>query len=206
MEAATRLVLVVLADYAGQDGRHAFPAVATIATRLCADRRSVQRSLVKLREDGYIVLGDQRHTMHYPANRRPVVYDLLITERASKPVDNDTDSGVTHAAPVIHRGGVEGTSGAVPTPPKPSTKPNYETTPTPSRLPLVECPACGDTFRDSHECRPHRRHRRPSALTQPEAPARHPLAHRWCDEHYTTRNAAGICAGCRADQIGVPTS
>ena len=107
----TRLVLVALAEYAGPDGRHAFPSAATIADELGVSERTVRRHLAYLQELGLIRRGDQQHVEHYPINRRPVVYDLdleggrgILTTQA---VDPDTGELAT----------VRGDSADTPTPP-----------------------------------------------------------------------------------------
>lgn len=78
MTAESRLVLVMLADYAGPDGRNAWPKKATIAARLGITRRSVQRALANLRAAGLIGEGDQRLVQHLDPRYRPTVYDLAL--------------------------------------------------------------------------------------------------------------------------------
>jgi hypothetical protein len=78
ISAATRMVLVVLADYADPDGRSAYPSVPTIADRLDMSERAVRDSLVKLEEAGMIREGDQRLVAHIRHDRRPLVRDLSM--------------------------------------------------------------------------------------------------------------------------------
>lgn len=72
------LVLIGLADHAGDDGTGARPSVATLATYARCSVRSVHNKLRALEEAGAIVRGDQQAVAHLPANRRPVVYDLPL--------------------------------------------------------------------------------------------------------------------------------
>lgn len=95
--------LTVLADYGDPEGRHAFPLVRTLAARRGCSERTVQRHLAELVELGLIVAGDQRHVAHYPVNKRPTVWDLVLSAGPSDlgwPVDNPDSGGDT----VIHRG------------------------------------------------------------------------------------------------------
>lgn len=78
MSASDRLVLVVLADYAHEDGTKAFPSQETIARRVSLSPRTVRRCLKWLEDNGRIARGDQHHVSHYRADARPVVWDLLI--------------------------------------------------------------------------------------------------------------------------------
>lgn len=70
------LVLIGLADHAGDDGRNARPSRTTLARYARCSTRSVQNKLQDLEADGLIVRGDQRQTEHLRGDRRPVVYDL----------------------------------------------------------------------------------------------------------------------------------
>ncbi|ASR83215.1 replication initiation protein [Arthrobacter phage Abidatro] len=74
----SHLVLIGLADHAGDDGRGARPSVAKLAEYARCSERSVQNKLRALEELGLILRGDQRGVEHLAANRRPVVYDLDI--------------------------------------------------------------------------------------------------------------------------------
>lgn len=74
-------VLVSLAERANDDGTDAFPSIATLAERLRMGERTVHAKLTALTERGVIgVAADQMPPgmERIPANRRPVVYDLLI--------------------------------------------------------------------------------------------------------------------------------
>ncbi|MEV7867454.1 helix-turn-helix domain-containing protein [Streptomyces sp. NPDC088124] len=74
-----RLVLVTLGERAGRaDGCDAFPSRDTIAATVMADPKTVQRVLARLAKRGLIAPGDQSAARYIRADRRPVVYDLMI--------------------------------------------------------------------------------------------------------------------------------
>ncbi len=80
--ASARHVLLCLANYAGEDGRNAFPSIA----RLCADtglsERAVRNNLRDLEEAGVIERGNQAVAAAFidRADRRPTVYDIRIDD------------------------------------------------------------------------------------------------------------------------------
>lgn len=82
MAASARHVLLCLANYAGEDGRNAFPSIA----RLCADtglsERAVRNNLRDLEEAGVIERGNQAVAAAFidRADRRPTVYDIVMDE------------------------------------------------------------------------------------------------------------------------------
>ncbi|MCX4547224.1 helix-turn-helix domain-containing protein [Streptomyces sp. NBC_01565] len=71
-------VLAVLAEKAGPDGCNAYPSRPTIAERARVDDRTVLRSLQRMEARGLIARGDQQAAAYIRADRRPVVYDLMI--------------------------------------------------------------------------------------------------------------------------------
>lgn len=71
-------VLGVLGQHADIDGRCAYPSKATIADHAKIDAKSAQRALDRLEERRLIGLGDQTAAEYIRADRRPVVYDVLI--------------------------------------------------------------------------------------------------------------------------------
>ncbi|ELP67648.1 hypothetical protein STRTUCAR8_08592 [Streptomyces turgidiscabies Car8] len=74
-----RLVLVVLGEHAGgADGCTAFPSRDTIAALALADPKTVQRVIQRLVKRKLIAPGDQGAAQYIRADRRPVVYDLMI--------------------------------------------------------------------------------------------------------------------------------
>jgi hypothetical protein len=54
-----RLILLILADYARDDGSRCYPAVKTLMYKTGGDRRSVQRTLAKLRTRGVLIVERQ---------------------------------------------------------------------------------------------------------------------------------------------------
>ena len=77
-DCTSRLVLVILADYAKPDGRGAYPSVRTVSRVARVSERCVRQHLKRLREDGVIRRGDQGLVSHARADRRPVVWDLCM--------------------------------------------------------------------------------------------------------------------------------
>lgn len=79
--ATARHVLLVLANYADKEGRHAFPSAATLASDTGLTERGVRMKLAELQKLGAIRLGNQAIVAAHidRADRRPVVYDLCIT-------------------------------------------------------------------------------------------------------------------------------
>lgn len=74
-----RLVLVILGEHAGgADGCTAFPSRDTIASLALADPKTVQRVIQRLVKRKLIAPGDQGAAQYIRADRRPVVYDLMI--------------------------------------------------------------------------------------------------------------------------------
>lgn len=87
-------LMIALADRAHDDGTAAWPSVGWLAKRVCRTNRSVLRGLDRLKEQGLIRPGDQALVSHLPANRRPVVYDLIMTTvRGDKTVTSDPVRG-----------------------------------------------------------------------------------------------------------------
>lgn len=82
--AGARLVLATLADYADPQGHGAYPSKATIALRLDLDVNTVRRHLRTLEEAGLVARGDQVLVAHYPADKRPTVYNLTLKSGASE--------------------------------------------------------------------------------------------------------------------------
>lgn len=69
-------VLYALADRANDDGTGAYPAQEWISYRARCSTRTVRNHVKNLEERGVIERGDQSLVSHFPANRRPVVWDL----------------------------------------------------------------------------------------------------------------------------------
>lgn len=75
---AHKLVLICLANYAGEDGQDAFPSVATIAKHTEMSERSVQRILQDLLHARLISPGNQMipAAKGFPADRTPNCYNV----------------------------------------------------------------------------------------------------------------------------------
>jgi DNA-binding transcriptional ArsR family regulator len=78
---AGRLVLLCLANYAGADGRSAFPSVLRLSRDTGLSDRAVQIHLRKLEKLGLIRRGKQVFAQVYIGHggRTPFVYDLIIS-------------------------------------------------------------------------------------------------------------------------------
>ena len=86
-------ILFALADRAGDDGTAAWPSREWLAERARCSVRTVQRHLGALEEAGVIRRGDQELVSHIRADRRPIVWDIIM----DGPVDNSLH-GVTSSA------------------------------------------------------------------------------------------------------------
>lgn len=87
------LVLIAYADHANDDGTAAWPSVATVARYARCTPRTVHTKIRVLLDHGLMRLGDQRLVEHLPANRRPVVYDLVMNPLGGDPLPAQPDSG-----------------------------------------------------------------------------------------------------------------
>lgn len=113
------LVLLALADHVGDDGRGAWPSVATIAAGARCKRRTVQYALRALEQQGLIRKGDQGLTQHHRADRRPVVWDLVLPRGASS-----ARRDLYGVQPTTSRGATQRIYGVQPIAPEPSTYPS----------------------------------------------------------------------------------
>lgn len=79
-DAGARHVLVALANHADNTGRDAYPSVSLLCRYTGLKRRTVLDKLKLLQDVGVIVRGNQRiaEAKIRRADRRPVVYDILI--------------------------------------------------------------------------------------------------------------------------------
>lgn len=82
---AARHVLLCLANYAGSDGRGAFPSALTLSNDTGLSERTVRLKLDELTIAGFIVEGNQAIAAAYidRRDRRPVVYDLQLKRGAN---------------------------------------------------------------------------------------------------------------------------
>lgn len=110
-----RLVLLVLADHADEEGRHAYPSVDTIGQQARLSRRAVQGALRSLAQDGHIAeAGVSRYgTKSYDVRIRP--WDGGA-ESAPAPSGADDDDGGRNPR---HEGGAASA-------PDPSSNPSKE--------------------------------------------------------------------------------
>lgn len=106
------LVLLALADRAHDDGTAAYPAREWIADRARCSVRSVASHLRALEDEGLIRKGDQELVSHFRADRRPVVYDVVMTAgKTCTPSVHDVQSDESRGArsrthdvqPVAHK-------------------------------------------------------------------------------------------------------
>ncbi|SHM45929.1 Helix-turn-helix domain-containing protein [Pseudomonas asturiensis] len=82
---AARHVLLCMANYAGPEGRGAFPSAATISKQTGLSERTVRLKLDELAKAGWIAEGNQAIAAAYidRRDRRPVVYDLQLKRGAN---------------------------------------------------------------------------------------------------------------------------
>lgn len=101
-DSTAKLLLIVLADYANDDGM-AWPSVATMAQEVEKSERSIQLLLRKLEAKGLIRKGDQKLVGKYAKGRRPVVYKLFPkknkTEKPEEPRQDAENRGETDFTP-----------------------------------------------------------------------------------------------------------
>jgi hypothetical protein len=125
----SRHVLLILANYAGQDGQAAFPSVATLAGHTGLAERTIQNCLKKLEACGAIARGNQGiAAVHIDrADRRPVVYDLPLHRGAGNAVRNARGESDNRTGRISRQNGAHLTNerGAGDAP-KPSYKPSYK--------------------------------------------------------------------------------
>lgn len=72
-------VLLKLANVADAHGRNAWGFRSILAEELGVDPRSIQRAFAELEALNLIRPGDQRSTRHFQANRRPRVFDIVMS-------------------------------------------------------------------------------------------------------------------------------
>lgn len=89
---------MLLADHAHEDGTAAWRSVGSMASTLDVSERTIKRALADLKLELLIEPGDQRLTMHLPANKRPTVYNLKMRTPIAAQVE--LFAGVTDVSPV----------------------------------------------------------------------------------------------------------
>lgn len=84
-DSSARHVLLVLANYAGSEGKGAFPSASKLSAETGLSERTVRYKLDLLREAGWISRGNQAiAAVHIDQHdRRPVVYDLALDRGAN---------------------------------------------------------------------------------------------------------------------------
>lgn len=119
---AARHVLLCLANYAGEDGRNAFPSVARLVAETGLSERAVRSNLRELEDMGVLKRGNQAIAAAYidRADRRPVVYDIVMERGAGDAAREGT--GCTEEANGVQQKQERGAAAA----PDPSYKPSIE--------------------------------------------------------------------------------
>lgn len=109
--ATEQLVLVILANYAGEDGRNAFPSVARLSRETRLSERAVQKTLRRLEEMTLIRQGNQKIAEAHidRPDKRPTVYDLNLSLVEIAP--ESTGDGVNVVHPADERGEPDDASG-----------------------------------------------------------------------------------------------
>ena len=116
---ADKMVLLVIADHASDDGTNSYPSVGTIARKSSMSARNVQRCLSRLEGQGLVSIQRQQGgPSYYDPSRRPNAYTI---------------NGATLSHLIVERGDIQsprGVTGATPPPdlqsPKPSIEPSIE--------------------------------------------------------------------------------
>jgi DNA-binding transcriptional ArsR family regulator len=116
---ADKMVLLVIADHASDDGTNSYPSVGTIARKSSMSARNVQRCLSRLEGQGLVSIQRQQGgPSYYDPSRRPNAYTI---------------NGATLSHLIVERGDIQsprGVTGATVPPdlqsPKPSIEPSVE--------------------------------------------------------------------------------
>lgn len=109
---AARHVLMALANYAGEDGKAAFPSKETIRLHTGLSIRTIGYKLELLKENGLISEGNQGIAAAYISrtDRRPTVYDLAL-KRGASTASRDNKRGASLAPRKIERGATDDSTG-----------------------------------------------------------------------------------------------
>lgn len=94
-DATRKLVLIGYANHAHKDGRNAWAAKSTVAEYVNCSVKTVTRHVQALIADGWLREGDQQQVAHLRADRRPVVYDLAMTEATRREWAEEASTGRT---------------------------------------------------------------------------------------------------------------
>jgi hypothetical protein len=79
-DSTRKLILVGVANHAHKNGTASFASPKTIAEYADCSVRTVQRHIPQLLADGFLREGDQRLVSYLPPDKRPIVYDVAMTE------------------------------------------------------------------------------------------------------------------------------
>lgn len=79
-DSTRKLVLIGYANHAHRDGQNSWAAKDTIAEYANCHVKTVRRHVQTLIAEGWMREGDQQQVAHLRADRRPVVYDVAMTE------------------------------------------------------------------------------------------------------------------------------
>ena len=111
--------LVAVASFADEDGRGAYPSTGTVAAMTRKQRRATQNDLDELEKRGLLLPGDQSLAEHIRADRRPVVWDLLMSvTQPPRGAADDTPSERHGVQPTASRGAAHRRHGVQPTAPE----------------------------------------------------------------------------------------
>ncbi|KFI67727.1 helix-turn-helix domain-containing protein [Bifidobacterium magnum] len=83
-------VLLALANEADMNGRGAMPGITNLMEQTHLSESTIYRAIKELKACGVIRPGDPRKAQGYPANHRPLVWDLAMTEKQG--CQNDTSN------------------------------------------------------------------------------------------------------------------
>lgn len=104
-DATAKLVLICLANYAGEDGENAFPSVARLERDTELSERTIREKLGWLVDKGFIKFGNQDMAEAYAKrkDRKTVCYDFVIRGAPAAPRDStgckSPQNGVQITAP-----------------------------------------------------------------------------------------------------------
>ncbi|WP_263264127.1 helix-turn-helix domain-containing protein [Pseudomonas sp. RIT-PI-S] len=107
-DSSARHVLLCLANYAGSDGKGAFPSAATLSDDTGLSERTVRYKLDSLETAGLIMRGNQAIAAVYidRHDRRPVVYDLAL-KRGANPAPRSERGANDDTGCSQHQSGVQ---------------------------------------------------------------------------------------------------
>lgn len=103
-DSTRKLVLIGYANHAHRDGRNAWASVETIAKYANCSTRTVQRHVAQLVADGFMREGDQTLVAHLRGDRRPIVYDVAMSEEQRLAWQEAAKSGTGVRAAAAERG------------------------------------------------------------------------------------------------------